>query len=349
MEIGQKIKQLRYKSALTQEQLAESLGISAQSVSKWETAVTMPDITLLPMLSEIFGVSIDELFDLTTEQTLRRIENRMEREEEFTGDVFKEYEDFLKNQLVEHQDRRRILSLLASLYHHRMQSDARRVSKYAREAIKIDPAKKECQWLLQMADGQSSWDWNVANHTSIINFYKQVIESDEITPKTPLPYYYLIDNLLADHRTKEAREYLKIYQTLPAHEPCLVPVYEAHIALAEYEESKADAIMEQALEEYGQDSIFLFEAAQYYARKCAYEKAIKYYELSWQAEENKKPRYIDALQGMVIIYEILGDYKNAVATQERMIDNLVNEWHFLEDDSAVLDAVREKNRLLQKV
>ena len=349
MEIGQKIKQLRYKSALTQEQLAERLGISAQSVSKWETAVTMPDITLLPMLSEIFGVSIDELFDLTTEQTLRRIENRMEREEEFTGDVFKEYEDFLKNQLVEHQDRRRILSLLASLYHHRMQSDARRVSKYAREAIKIDPAKKECQWLLQMADGQSSWDWNVANHTSIINFYKQVIESDEIMPKTPLPYYYLIDNLLADHRTKEAREYLKIFQTLPAHKPCLVPVYEAHIALAEYDEKRADAIIEQALEKYGQESAFLFETAQYYARKCTYDKAIKYYELSWQAEENKKPRYTDALQGMAIIYEILGDYKNAVATQERMIDNLVNEWHFLEDDSAVLDAVREKNRLLQKV
>ena len=65
MEIGSKIKQLRYKCGLTQEQLASRLGISAQSVSKWENAVAMPDITLLPMLAEVFGVSIDELFDLT--------------------------------------------------------------------------------------------------------------------------------------------------------------------------------------------------------------------------------------------------------------------------------------------
>ena len=68
MEMGQKIKQLRYKAGLTQEQLAEQMGVSAQSVSKWETGASMPDISLLPILAETFGVSIDELFDLTREQ-----------------------------------------------------------------------------------------------------------------------------------------------------------------------------------------------------------------------------------------------------------------------------------------
>lgn len=349
MEIGHKIKQLRYKMGLTQEQLAERLGISAQSISKWETSITMPDITLLPILSETFGVSIDELFDLTTEQTLRRIENRMETEGEFTSDVFKEYEDFLKNQLTEHEDRARILSLLANLYHHRMEADAKRVSKYAREAIKIKPEKKECQWLLQMSEGQVGWDWNTVNHTSSINFYKQVIQNDQITPKTPLPYYYLIDNLIADHRTQEAREYLKIYQTLPAHKPAMVSIYEAHIALAEFDEPKADKIIEDALKIYEKDGVFIFEAAQYYAKKCDYTKAIEFYERSWAMEEDKKPRFIDALQGIVIIYEILGDYKNAVATQERIIENLTQEWHFMEEDRAVVEAVREKNRLLQKI
>ena len=64
MDIGNKIKQLRYKAGLTQEQLASKLGISSQSVSKWETNTTMPDITLLPLLSKEFGITIDELFDL---------------------------------------------------------------------------------------------------------------------------------------------------------------------------------------------------------------------------------------------------------------------------------------------
>ena len=76
MELGKKIRQLRFKAGLTQEQLAEKLGIGAQSVSKWENAVAMPDITALPLLAEIFGVTIDELFDLTTEQRLNRIENQ---------------------------------------------------------------------------------------------------------------------------------------------------------------------------------------------------------------------------------------------------------------------------------
>ena len=61
MELGKKIKQLRIKAGLTQEQLGEELGIGAQSVSKWENAVAMPDITTLPPLAEVFGVSIDDL------------------------------------------------------------------------------------------------------------------------------------------------------------------------------------------------------------------------------------------------------------------------------------------------
>ena len=51
MEFAKKIKQLRQKAGLTQEQLAERLGIGAQSVSKWENAVSMPDILSLPLLA----------------------------------------------------------------------------------------------------------------------------------------------------------------------------------------------------------------------------------------------------------------------------------------------------------
>ena len=83
MHIGNKIKQLRLKASLTQEQLGSSLGVSAQSISKWENGVTMPDITLLPILSGALGVTIDELFDLTADQKLQRIERRLDIEEEF--------------------------------------------------------------------------------------------------------------------------------------------------------------------------------------------------------------------------------------------------------------------------
>ena len=346
MELGEKIKQLRHRSSLTQEQLASRLGISAQSVSKWENAVAMPDIMLLPMLAGEFGVSIDELFDLTTEQKLHRIEKRIETDDEISEENFKEYEEFLLVQLSENTDRVKILSLLAHLYHHRMESDARRVSKYAREAIMLKPEVKDCQWLLKLAEGERAWDWNADNSASLIDFYKEVIKNDKIDPPTPLPYYYLLDDLIADKRTEEARKYLEILKTIPAHREFLVPVYEANIALAEFDEEKADKIMTCGLERFSNDSGYTFEIAQYYARKCDYSKAIEYFEKSWALEEDKKPRYTDALFSIAIIYQILGDKQNAVNTYDRILKCLRDEWGFAKDDKTYIETERDKLKLL---
>jgi transcriptional regulator with XRE-family HTH domain len=60
--LASKIQGLRKQEGLTQATLAEKLNISFQAVSKWESGQSSPDITLLPELSEIFGVSIDALF-----------------------------------------------------------------------------------------------------------------------------------------------------------------------------------------------------------------------------------------------------------------------------------------------
>lgn len=344
MNIANKIKQLRSKAGMTQEQLASSLGISAQSVSKWENSVTMPDITLLPQLAIQLGVSIDELFDLTVDQRLRRIERRLDLEEDLPSDVFKEYEVFLTDQLREGENKGNILSLLAGLYHHRMVADSLKVSKYAREAIMLSPEVKDCQWLLQKAEGAMCWDWNIANHTSVINFYKDVIKKD--SGKSRMPYLELMDNLLADHRVSEAREYFEIYKTLQGVKAFLNPVYEAYFALEEHDVKRADDIMERALSEFGNESGFLFEKAQYHARRCEYEKAIEFYERSFDENINEKPRYTDALQGIATVYEIIGDKKKALMTLDRMIGCIKEEWGYSDTDAAVIEVKREKDRLL---
>ena len=59
--MGKRIAALRKQAGLTQEQLAEQLGVTAQAVSKWENDVSCPDISLLPKISQILGVSTDEL------------------------------------------------------------------------------------------------------------------------------------------------------------------------------------------------------------------------------------------------------------------------------------------------
>lgn len=59
--LGKRIAQYRKEQSLTQENLAERLGISSQAVSKWETDQTCPDILLLPQLSKLLGINVDTL------------------------------------------------------------------------------------------------------------------------------------------------------------------------------------------------------------------------------------------------------------------------------------------------
>ena len=63
MEIGKKIMELRKKRGLSQEDLAEMIGVARQTISKWELGETSPDIKQSKELSKIFNVSLDELTD----------------------------------------------------------------------------------------------------------------------------------------------------------------------------------------------------------------------------------------------------------------------------------------------
>lgn len=59
--VGRKISELRRERNMTQMELADQMGISFQAVSNWERGNSMPDISKLPELAGLFGVSIDEL------------------------------------------------------------------------------------------------------------------------------------------------------------------------------------------------------------------------------------------------------------------------------------------------
>lgn len=62
--LGKRIATLRKNMKLTQDQLAERLGLTAQAISKWENDQSCPDITMLPRLAEIFGITTDELLGM---------------------------------------------------------------------------------------------------------------------------------------------------------------------------------------------------------------------------------------------------------------------------------------------
>lgn len=71
LDLGSTIRQLRRRDKITQEALAQALGVTAQAVSRWEAGGSYPDMNLIPSIAHYFGISIDELFGYTNKQTQR--------------------------------------------------------------------------------------------------------------------------------------------------------------------------------------------------------------------------------------------------------------------------------------
>lgn len=72
--IGAIIRELRCARNLTQEQLAENLGITAQAISKWENNIGMPDISQVVPIAHFFGVSTDVLFGVASDMTFDEVQ-----------------------------------------------------------------------------------------------------------------------------------------------------------------------------------------------------------------------------------------------------------------------------------
>ena len=79
IKLGEKIKKLRKEKNISQEVLANYLGVTFQAISKWETGAAMPDVTLIPAIASFFDVSTDELFDFNV-YTIEKNVNAITRE-----------------------------------------------------------------------------------------------------------------------------------------------------------------------------------------------------------------------------------------------------------------------------
>lgn len=83
LKIGKNIRSFRKQLDITQEQLAEWLGVSYQSVSRWENETTYPDMELLPAIAKIFSISVDKLIGIPEaekEEKAKETFNELRRE-----------------------------------------------------------------------------------------------------------------------------------------------------------------------------------------------------------------------------------------------------------------------------
>ena len=78
LKFAENLRKMRRENGFTQEQLAEKVGVSFQTVSRWETGVVYPDIETLPLLAEIFETRVDELIGCTKKDKEQLIAKRWE-------------------------------------------------------------------------------------------------------------------------------------------------------------------------------------------------------------------------------------------------------------------------------
>lgn len=346
MNLGSKIRALRLKAGITQEILANEFGVSFQTISKWENNVCAPDIEMLPRISIYFGISIDELFDLTADEKLHRIENMLDMEHELPNKTFEENIEFLHQQLELTDNAPKIYDFLAHMYHHRMISDSEKVSKYAKKALTMQPGISDCQWLLQKAEGATSRDWIVKNHSGIIEFYKELVNAN---PEELYNYLELMDNLLADNRTEEASKYLELYRQQEDSEEYRGLYYDWKIAYAKHDKDLMEQKINQLEEKYADDGMAMFLLADLYAETLEYDKAIFYYEKSFDLDkkQGKTPLYTDALESIALIYQITGQYDRAIEYYDKVLVVLKEYFGFTEG-KPVNEIIAKKNALLNK-
>ncbi len=337
IELGNRIKQLRLKKGITQDTLAKALNVSFQTISKWENNVSMPDIQLLPEIAVYFGCTIDELFDLSEQAQLKRIENMLDMQSVLSMDEFTQAAQFLTDKLGKASCKSDAVRLLAELYNHKADELRKKAEIYAKEALEAEPELKQNHVNLRRAQEGSISDWDFANHRKRIAYYKDFVKKN---PDLARGYLWLMDELIADGRLDEADAACEAMGALD--HSCRVPFYRGKIAWARGEHRKAEAIWGKMLSEHGKDWLTYACMADAMAYACRYDEAIDHYKKAFELQPS--PKYCDAQITAAHIYEIRGNYDAAIASCYEQLDVMKNEWNITEgcEVEAVYDEI---NRL----
>ncbi len=121
IQIGEKIRELRLRANKTQNEMAKTLGITPQAVSRWESGISYPDVEMFPKLAEYFGVSIDRLYGRAADERELEIERILGDVRKMRGDRVssEEIENTLRTAIKNYPKEYRLLLELCNILHTR--------------------------------------------------------------------------------------------------------------------------------------------------------------------------------------------------------------------------------------
>ena len=153
------LKRFRVAKNMTQEQAAEALGVSTQTVSRWECSTTLPDVTILPKIAELYCVTIDDLYKETGmaydnyAQRLGCVFEASLKPEDFLRAEM-EYRKLLKSEEYTTED----LRLYGILYQHMMDVCIRKAGEIFDRVIRKGPGEDpEVYWSTRRQKGYFLW------------------------------------------------------------------------------------------------------------------------------------------------------------------------------------------------
>lgn len=340
MEIGNQIKAMRLRRGITQEQMANHFGVTPQAVSKWERGVATPDISLLPDLSAYFGVTIDELFALSDETRMERIQNMLWDDRYYDPAEVESARSFLLAKGKREPNNGKVYEHLAEMENHLANEHREKAADYAREALCRDPDLRLAHAELSAAMDGRNPDWNGCNHYLQIDFYKDFIRQN---PGCWRAYLWLMDQLIDDYRLDEAAAYCE--QLTRIDQTYRVDLYRGMIAWQAGERQKAFSIWEKMEQEFPDEWCVYHNIGDYLVRSGRYDEGMAYYRKAMDVQ--KEPPLVDPLQAMAQLCEIRGDIPGAIAAKREEAQCVEDLWHITGEE---LDAVlRDIQRLEKKL
>ena len=336
MEMGKEIRRLRNDRGLTQEALAAALNVTAQTVSKWECGNSIPDVQLLPEIAVYFGVTIDQLFAMTPEQQLERIENRI-----YTRGLFSEAEQRqLEQQLFTiaedpaHAGKAQLM--LTKLYNNQAEQYRLLAVERGKDAVELsgDPDA-----VSELANAWGSYipDWCVRNHHALIEWFSDFCRRH---PDNRAALMWLLDNLIDDRRLAEAREWLE--QLAKMDNSFRVPMYRYLLALAAGDNVGAEKCLEELENMEDHEWCWATTLADIYTQRQEYDRAIEWYRRGQELQP--APKYTDSAVSIAHICEIRGDKAGAVAAYREQLRLMREDWGIVSGEER-----EEVERAIQKL
>ena len=339
MEIGNQIKALRLRRGITQEAMAQHFGITPQAVSKWERGVAAPDISMLPELSAYFGVSIDELFALSDETRMERIENMLWDVRFLNAADVENERQFLLNKAQRKIKSSEALELLSLMETHLANEHLVKAKEYALDAMKRNPTSSRAQTLLAHAMHGRHVDWNQTVHNELISHYEDCIKAH---PDALNAYLWLIEQLLADERIDEARFYCDQYEKY--HQSHRIAQCRIKIAFASGDRAAAKALWEKMQQNYADNWSVQHDVGDWQARNGEYDAAKESYYRAMSLQS--APRKVDPLISLALVCEMTHDYQGAIAAWRQNLAICAEDWDLTAGES-VDEIEREIERLIK--